>query len=99
MKQRIVKKMRLATMDTPEQPCKLYIRTEDCGIPFLVLMIDAMPIILNGSKKWIAVDDALSWYAKEMKVATPSERERYAINVSVLQDVLRNHPGAADTRA
>lgn len=78
-------------------------RIKDCGISFLVLALDQIPLVrLQGSNipTHIEVTRALAWYEKELLVATSSkEVKRYAQAIAKLKEGLALDPPQGRSQA
>lgn len=69
----------------------LYISVKSCGINYLCLLIDGIPLSRfgKGKKMYLTVEQAIQWYETELKMTTrKSEVELYQNNIAALRSYL-----------
>lgn len=79
---------------------KLYVRTNNSGIPALVILIDGLKITtFKGlTSKYISVDVALGWHKKELEYGLENDYHKDSIEhhkeaIRVLTDALEKNKG------
>jgi len=68
---------------------EIFVKAKDCGIPFLWLMSDSVPLAYFGKsrKPWVRVTDIISLLKKEAE-EVPSKKDEYEFKAKCVEEFL-----------